>query len=146
MRVILAGFLLLISLPSFAEDMLMARSHQSFPETMSVLQAAISEQGYKLSRVQRVDIGLTAMGYDTDKYRVVFFGRKDEMDNLIARYPQLTAYLPLKISIFAEGEQTILATINPEFLSLLFPQEELKPVFTRWSSDIREIIETTAFN
>ena len=42
---------------------------------MAVLQHAIGTQGYTLSRVQRVDIGLTESGFKTDKYRVVFFGK-----------------------------------------------------------------------
>ena len=71
-----------VSLPLLAEEMLMARSRQSFPETMLTLQEAIVEQGYTLSRVQRVDIGLTASGFTTDKYRVVFLGKADEVHAL----------------------------------------------------------------
>ncbi len=36
----------------------------SFPEAMNALQSAIAEEGYKVSRVQRVDIGLTGSGYN----------------------------------------------------------------------------------
>jgi len=50
-----------------AEDIVMARSTLAFPEAMLALQESIREHGYTLSRVQRVDIGLTGMGYKTDK-------------------------------------------------------------------------------
>jgi len=59
-----------------AEDIVMARSALAFPEAMLALQEAIRSHGYTVSRVQRVDIGLTGMGYETDKYRIVFAGKR----------------------------------------------------------------------
>ncbi len=66
-----------LSVGAQAEDMLMVRSRALFEESMSALQEAISAQGYTLSRVQRVDIGLSESGFKTDKYRAVFFGKPD---------------------------------------------------------------------
>ncbi|HEY9149909.1 MAG TPA: DUF302 domain-containing protein, partial [Gammaproteobacteria bacterium] len=65
-RMLLAWVLLAWLLPVQAEGLLMVRSAQSFPEAMLTLQGAIELQGYTLSRVQRVDIGLTASGFTTD--------------------------------------------------------------------------------
>jgi uncharacterized protein (DUF302 family) len=124
-----------------AEDMLMVRARAQFEESMLVLQQAIGEQGYTLSRVQRVDIGLTEFGYKTDMYRVVFFGRPDEVRDLSARYPELIPYLPLQIAIFAEGDETLLAAANPLDLSAAYADPELDKVFARWERDIRAIME-----
>ena len=127
----------------WAGNLIMSRSNQDFPETMLSLQESISQQGYTLSRVQRVDVGLTAMGYETDKYRVVFLGKTDEVHYLTDKYPTLIPYLPLKISIFAEGDQTLLVTIDPDYFHTLFPQQELKKYFHQWSSDLQAILDKT---
>jgi uncharacterized protein (DUF302 family) len=124
-----------------ASDLLMARSSQSFPETMLALQTSISEHGYKLSRVQRIDIGLTGMGYDTDKYRIVFFGKIDEIRSLGSKYPQLIPYLPIKISIFAENKETILITANPLILTSMIDDEHTATIFHRWKNDLESIFE-----
>lgn len=124
-----------------AEDMLMVRSRAPFEETMLTLQQAISDQGYVLSRVQRVDIGLTEFGYQTDKYRVVFFGKPDEIRMLSANYPELIPYLPLQIAIFAEDEETLLATASPLDLSAAYAKPELVALFARWEQDLQEILE-----
>lgn len=58
--------------------------------------------------MQRIDIGLTGMGYKTDKYRVVFVGKPEEIKYLVGRYPVLAAYMPPKISVFAEKDETVL--------------------------------------
>jgi uncharacterized protein (DUF302 family) len=129
-------------LPAQAEELLMVRSKQSFPEAMLTLQGAIEEKGYTLSRVQRVDIGLTASGFATDMYRVVFLGRIEEVKLLTERYPELIPYLPLKIAVFAEGNETLLVTYNPEEFSRFYDEPALRPYFERWASDLRDLLET----
>ena len=121
-------------------EMIMVRSSEAFPETMATLQGAIRSKGYKLSRVQRVDVGLTAKGYKTDKYRVVFFGKGEQIQRLAKEYPQMIPYLPLKIAIYAEGDNTILTSANPAVFLDMFKTPELKPTFELWLNDITEIL------
>lgn len=124
-----------------AEDMLMVRSAAQFEESMAALQEAIAAQGYMVSRVQRVDIGLTEFGYKTDKYRVVFFGKPAEVRTLSERYPELIPYLPLQIAIFAEGDETLLATASPLDLATAYANPELESTFARWERDVRVILD-----
>lgn len=137
--VLLACLLLCGMRPVFAEDIIMTRSVLPFPEAMLALQDSITAHGYTVSRVQRVDVGLTGKGYKTDKYRVVFAGKIDEIRMLAAHAPQLIPYLPPKISIFAEGEQTILVTLNPEVYADIAGKDVDPVLFKRWESDLRSI-------
>jgi uncharacterized protein (DUF302 family) len=133
--------LALLAPAAHADQMLIIRSGQDFEGAMLTLQNAISAQGYKVARVQRVDVGLEARGYKTDKYRVVFYGKPDELARLAGKHPQLVPFLPLNIAIFAEGDQTLLSTNRPSVLGEFFPAPELKPVFARWEKDLLEILE-----
>lgn len=138
---LLVSVLLALAASAHADELLIVRSTQAFEETMSTLQAAIASAGYKVSRVQRVDVGLEARGYKTDKYRVVFYAKPDEVTQLSAAHPELIPYLPLNIAIFAEGDNTILVTNRPGVLAGFFPDPALKPVFARWEKDLREILD-----
>ncbi len=109
----------LLATPALAEDLLMARVPMTFPEAMLKLQNVLKAHGQVLSRVQRVDIGLTSKGYKTDKYRVVFFGRLGEIREVAEKYPMLIPYVPHKIAIFAEEDETLIVAANPE---RLFPE------------------------
>lgn len=124
-----------------AEDLLMARSRQPFPEAMLSLQDAITHHGYVVSRVQRVDVGLTRSGFKTDKYRVVFFGKPDQVRGLVRNHPELIPYLPLKIAIFAEGTETVLVAANPRDYDRFFPHSALRPVFAAWARDLQAILD-----
>lgn len=124
---------------AIAEEIIMTRSTLPFPETMLALQESIREHGYSVSRVQRIDVGLTGMGYKTDKYRIVFAGKIDEIRMMTERSPQLAAYLPPKISIFAENGHTVLVTLNPEIYAEIAGDAIDPVIFDRWSSDLRSI-------
>jgi uncharacterized protein (DUF302 family) len=124
-----------------ADDLLMVRSPNAFPEAMLALQEAIKEHGYTVSRVQRVDVGLTGSGFKTDKYRVVFFGKLEEMRPLIARYPQLIPYLPLHMTVFAEEDNTLVVSEDPTRLQALVSDEEVAHQFRRWRNDITSILD-----
>jgi len=137
---VILGLMLLPGLPATAEDLLMARVPMTFPEAMLKLQDTIKKYNHTLSRVQRVDIGLTAKGYKTDKYRIVFYGQADEIRQLADEYPQLIPYLPHKIAIFAEEEETMLVAINPE---MLFQTDDpkLQATMKKWHNDLQLILK-----
>jgi len=123
------------------ESLLMARSCQGFPETMLALQKSIKDHDYLVARVQRVDIGLTKAGFETDRYRIVFYGNTDEMRMLTAKHPDLIPFLPLNFSVFAEGDQTLVVAMNPSYLGHHYTDSELRILFARWESDVRSILE-----
>lgn len=141
LRLMLVAALSLSSAMAGADEMLIARSGQNFEEAMSTLQNAITQHGYKVARVQRVDIGLTAKGYKTDKYRVVFFGKPEEIAILTKKYPDLIPYLPISVAIFAEDGNTLISTARPGLLAEFYTEPELKPIFMRWDKDLISIFD-----
>jgi len=124
-----------------AGDLLMVRTQQTFPEAMLTLQTSVKEHGYTVTRVQRIDIGLTGMGYKTDKYRIVFVGKVEEIQYLVNKYPVLAAYLPPQISIFAENGETVLVTANPMIYAEMIDDEADKILFKRWESDVYSVFD-----
>jgi uncharacterized protein (DUF302 family) len=139
-RFLIAILLLGLASAACADQLLMIRSGLPFPEAMMALQNAITTRGYKVTYVQNVDIGLTKIGYKTDNYKVVFYGKAEEVAQLTAKHPELIPYLPLNVAIFAERDNTILVTDRPGVLADFFPDPELKSVFMRWEKDLTEIV------
>ncbi|HEX9628214.1 MAG TPA: DUF302 domain-containing protein [Acidiferrobacterales bacterium] len=130
--------------PAGAEELMMARVDRAFPEAITQLQAVIRAHGYTVSRVQRVDVGLTASGYATAEYRVVFYGKPDEIHALSRSHPELIPYLPLMIVVMAENEETVLVSLNPTKLSQYFPDAPLGRQFARWEQDLRSVFRAVA--
>jgi len=140
-RYLILLFSMCLAMPVMAADLLMVRTQQSFPEAMLTLQTSIREHGYKVTRVQRIDVGLAGKGYKTDKYRVVFLGKLKEIQYLVNKYPVLAAYMPPKISIFAEHGETVLVTANPMIYAEMIDDEADKILFRRWESDAYSVFD-----
>ena len=127
--------------PAVGQGLLMARSTQMFPEAMTQLQGAIGARGYTVTRLQEVNENLAKMHYQSDMYRVVFFGKYQEVKELSEKHPDLIPYLPLSITIFAEGDQAVLVAAHPLAFAEFFPDPELKVVFERWERDLISIMD-----
>lgn len=132
---------LFLTTPVMAEGLLMARTDNQFPEAMTLLQSAISSHGYKITRLQQVNENLAKRHFKSDMYRVVYFGKYDEIKQVTAKHPELIPFLPLNITIFAEGDQAILVASHPRMLETFFPDPGLKPIFERWEKDMVAIMD-----
>ncbi len=133
--------MLLVSGPAGADGLLMVRSDKLFPEAMALLQSAISSRGYKITRLQQVNENLERRDYKSDMYRVVYFGKYEEVKQVTAKQPELIPFLPLNITIFAERDQAILVSSHPRMLESYFPDPALRPVFERWERDVVAIMD-----
>ena len=93
-----------------------------------------------MGRRREVNENLARRDFKSDMYRVVFFGKYDEIKALTAQHPELISFLPLNITIYAEENQTILVSAHPRELEKFFPDPTLKLAFERWDKDIIEIM------
>ena len=133
-------FIMLISTAVQAETILMSRSHEKYDVVLDVARQSLEEHGYTVSHIQRCDGGLKDFGYTTEPYRLLFFGKPEEVRTLTDKYPQLIPFLPLKLAVFKEGDDVLAAIFNPEELAKLFKDDELKVQFMRWKSDLVSIL------
>ncbi len=138
--ILLFTLLLLPTASVHADHLLMVRVSQPLGVTLGSLKKAIQEQGYKVARVDMVNIGLLGMGYTSSKYRTVFFGKAEEIRRLSRDHPQLVPYLPLRIAVFAEGDSTLLVAIDPATYGEFLSDRKPEAIFERWGRDMERIL------
>ncbi len=138
-KVLLIPLLLLLHVSAQANGLLMVRSTLAFPEAVEALKKSIADYGYKVAHVQTCDSGMDKFGYKSDYYQVIFFGKLDEVRNVALNYPDMIPFIPLKIAIFAENDETVLVALDP--LSLATKNRpELLIQLKRWHSDLQAIM------
>jgi len=140
-RALVLAVLVAFSTAGNAEDMIMGRIPMRAEVVMEYLKSSIQEHGYKVAHVQMCDGGMQAFGYQSDVYRVVFFGKIAEVRMLSEKYPELVSYLPLKMAVIAEKDETLISVLNPEALAPFFKEEELQTQFGRWRNDLVSILK-----
>lgn len=141
---LLALCMLLLSLARAEQMYLQASCVMEFPEAMLNLQQNINQDGFTVLRVQHVDKGLKTRGYETEPYKVVFFGKADEIDFLRREYPVLIPFLPLSITIHREGQATIISTLAPKYISQIVPDDRVASIFELWQQHMEQILKRYA--
>ena len=143
---ILLGFVLVyVILTTTAvanEDILTARTTADFDSTLEKAKLVLEENTFTVAHVQRCDGGLRQMGYETDNYKIIFFGRLEEVRSLTKAHPELLPFLPLKMAVFAENKETLLSTVNPSSVLAMMPElkEKLQPLFSKWEKELRQVL------
>lgn len=125
-----------------SEDLLTARTSANFETTFERAKLILEENDFTVAHVQRCDGGLREMGYETDNYKIIFFGRLEEVRSLSKAHPELLPFLPFKLAVFAENNETLLSTVNPNSVLAMMPelQEELQPIFNKWEKELRQVL------
>jgi uncharacterized protein (DUF302 family) len=130
-----------MALPAMAENLLMSRVGLKAEIVFAYVESSIQEHGYQIAHVQTCDDGLGDFGYKTDFYRTVFFGKVGEVQRIVADYPELASYVPLKMAVIAERDETVLVILNPQALAPFFADEWVQIQLARWYSDLVSILE-----
>ncbi|MCB1787885.1 MAG: hypothetical protein H6953_10535 [Chromatiaceae bacterium] len=137
----LLALLWLLTTVAAAENMLMGRIPMRAEIVLEYVKTSVEEHGYSVAHIQLCDGGMADFGYKSDFYRVVFFGKVDEVRKISERYPELVSYVPLKIAVIAEKDETLLAVLNPRALSPFYADEEVQIQLDRWHSDLISILD-----
>jgi uncharacterized protein (DUF302 family) len=140
MRALMAAVLLLSAALCSADNMIMARIPVPADIVFEYVNSSVEEHGYTVAHVQLCDGGMTDFGYKSDLYRVIFFGKVGEVRLISESYPELVAYLPLKIAVIAEADETLLTVLNPETLAPFFADQAVQTQLGRWRSDLVSIL------
>ena len=127
-----------------ADNMLMSRIPLAADVVLAYAPSSIEEHGYAIAHMQTCDDGLGDVGYKTDFYRVLFFGKLAEARRISADYPELVPYVPLKLAIIAERDETLLTVLNPESLAPFFANEAVQIQLARWRNDLVSILDDIA--
>jgi len=107
------------------------------------IQSAIQAEGFTFLRIQHVDKGLSAKGFDRPPYKIVFFANREQFERAREIDPRVTPYLPLKITVY-EGESgnTHLSVVDPEVVGRMF-NPGLQQQFAEWSRSLDRILDRT---
>lgn len=123
------------------DDVLTVRVGKQFEETLDKASEVLEKHGFTVAHVQKCDGGLNTMGYETDHYRVIFFGRLDEVRELSKTHPQLIPLFPFKLAVYAEDDDSILSVINPGSLDeMLQADQELAEKLVQWEREFKAVL------
>lgn len=132
--------LLLAGQAQAEQTTLMARVKLPFEQVLELVKQEVADYGYTVAHIQKCDGGLAQFGYHTDKYQVVFFGKLEEVRRVSHTHPEMIPFLPLKLAVFAERDETVVVALDPLELGRYINDSHLQLQLARWNSDIRAML------
>lgn len=111
--------------------------------TLSHLQTVLEDEGFTFLRIQNVDKGLAAKGFDRPPYKLIFFGNRRQFERARRIDPRVTPYLPLKVTVYQGPDgDTHLSVVDPAVVGRMF-NPGLQNLFRKWSEAMTRILDRT---
>ena len=138
--VFIALFLFISSAQAITNDMMMVRMHIKADVAIEHLKSALEKRGYAIAHTQKCDGGMHSFGYTTDFYRSIFFGKGAEAREISKAHPDFVSYIPLKMTVVAEREETVMSIVNPHVFDRFYSDDPMMlQYFKNWHHDILSI-------
>ncbi|SFV61395.1 hypothetical protein MNB_SUP05-5-538 [hydrothermal vent metagenome] len=135
-------FSLFFSNNLFAKEIIMRNIDNDFSNTWISLQKYIKKQGHQIAFRQRCDFALKQRHFDTQLYRILFFGQYQKIKEIVKRNPKIIPHLPLSITVVeSNNKETLLITASLEYLINLVKSEQDKEIIRQWSKDVLQIVD-----
>ena len=135
-----ALFLIASSAQAITNDMMMLRMHMKADMAIEYLKSALEQRGYAIAHTQKCDGGMHSFGYTTDFYRSIFFGKGAEAREISKAHPDFVSYIPLKMTVVAEREETVMSIVNPHVFDRFYSDDPMMlQYFKNWHHDILSI-------
>ena len=127
--------------PGRADPLFLRATKQiAFQSALDDLALAINNHGYIPTKIQPIDQGLRDKGYEATDYKLIFFGDKEQVDQVLAVNPDAAMLLPLKIILYREGDVVIAIAPSMEMWKGVFGGEALNLMINQWQKDVLSIL------
>jgi len=114
--------------------------HMKADMAIEYLKSALEQRGYAIAHTQKCDGGMHSFGYTTDFYRSIFFGKGAEAREISKAHPDFVSYIPLKMTVVAEREETVMSIVNPHVFDRFYSDDPMMlQYFKNWHHDILSI-------
>lgn len=110
-----------------------------YNQALNDMTEAIEFHNYTLIKIQPVDEGLRSRGYRSLNYKVLFFGSQKQVNSILAKNPQASVLLPMRIILYKKGNKVIASTPNMRMWKSVFGKN-MQPMLERWDKNVRAIM------
>jgi len=121
-----------------ADEFLSKKINANFNQTWYSLYKTVKDFGYKTTYLQKCDVALKQRKYESDKYRILFFGEYRNMEYLSKKYPEIVPFLPLKTVVIEEKGSTLLLSNPPNILLEIVKGGDIH-IINKWQKDMENI-------
>jgi uncharacterized protein (DUF302 family) len=119
------------------------KTAKSYAATLSAVQEAAKTEGFKISGVHDIAASLRKEGIEREPYAVVEVCKAELAAEVLKAEPRFGVFMPCRIVVYQQGENTIMTSVLPTRLLTFFPAKpEVKAAALQVDRVIETIIDT----
>lgn len=118
-----------------------AESPYSLEDTVENIKQAITSQNFILIRTDTLEHGLSPEGKENTHQVILHFCNFRFLFDALAVDPRVGMFLPCLVTVTEQNGKVTVSTINPQYLSVLFNNDELNDFCSRMHDVYQAILE-----
>ena len=106
---------------------------RSYEQVYAAVKRAAEAHGFRVSNVHNIAASLHKGGIEFPPYATIEVCNSRLAAQVLKAEPRLGALMPCRIAVYQEGSQTVVSTVLPSRLMMLFPE---KPVVKKAAAEV----------
>ncbi len=117
------------------------QTKKSFEEALADVERLTADKGFRVLHVHDVQATLAEKGFETIKFKIVEICNAKFAHKALGISPLVGLFMPCKINIYTQGEDTVISGMRPAMISEFFQQQELKELAFDVDKVVRSIVD-----
>lgn len=115
--------------------------NKDFEAVVGEVRDAIIDRNFKITRENEISKGMTERGAEMYNYKIIEFCNLTLCGDMLKKEPDMGAFMPTGITIYAKGKQTVLITKRLSALLSAFKDTKVKAEVEKIDKEVFEIME-----
>ncbi len=116
--------------------------NKDFEAVVGEVRDAIIDRNFKITRENEISKGMKEREIDMYDYKIIEFCNLTLCGDMLKKEPDMGAFMPTGITIYAKGKQTVLVTKRLSYMLNAFPNTEVKKEVEKLEKEVFEIMES----
>jgi uncharacterized protein (DUF302 family) len=117
--------------------------NKDFETVVGEIRDAIIDRNFKITRENEISKGMVYYrGGEMYDYKIIEFCNLTLCGDMLKKEPDIGAFMPTGITIYAKGKQTVLVTKRLSYMLNAFPNTEVKKEVEKLEKEVFEIMES----
>ncbi len=115
--------------------------NKDFEAVVGEVRDAIIDRNFKITRENEISKGMTERGAEMFSYKIIEFCNLTLCGDMLKKEPDMGAFMPTGITIYAKGKQTVLVTKRMSSMLNAFENTKVRQEVEKIDKEVFEIME-----
>lgn len=120
---------------------LLKESPKGFDETVTLLEQATKDQGFRVLHIHDVQATLAEKGFHIEPLKILEICNAKHAYSAVTENVLISLFMPCKINVYQQQGKTFVAALRPQVMSNFFPESNIDQLAADVNDAVKTIVE-----